>query len=79
MDLCAPGWGREPAGRASTGASTVTRMDTPRTDSFGATWSTTFSGAVTDRDDGPYRAIALPTRRDLEGGSLWQFPSTANT
>jgi hypothetical protein len=69
MDLCAPGWrGREPAGRASTGASTVTRMDTPRSDSFGVTWPT-FSEAVADLDNRPYRAIALPTRRDLEGGS----------
>jgi hypothetical protein len=52
-------------------------MDTPGTDAFGATWPT-FSGAVADRDNAPYRAVALPTQKNLEGGFSCQLPPTAN-
>jgi hypothetical protein len=53
-------------------------MDTSRTDTFGVTCPT-FSGAVTDLDNSPYRTIALPTQKNLEGGFSCHLPSTANT
>jgi hypothetical protein len=78
MDLCAPGW--EAANRPAEplpAPRPFSRMDTPGTDAFGATWST-FSGAVADLDNTPYSAVALPTQKNLEGGFSCQLPPTAN-